>query len=142
MEQDPLSARRVQQPRGALDASGRLAEAEAAYRKALELAPQRVGAHATASSLNLLAQGRGDEALAEALREPEEWHRLWALAIIHHAAGRRAESDAALQELIAKHQDDVGLPDRDGVRRARRDGPRLRSGSSGRTSSGIPAFPK
>lgn len=29
--------------------------------------------------------------------------RLWALAIIHHAAGRPAEADAALRELIAKH---------------------------------------
>ena len=30
--------------------------------------------------------------------------RFWAQAIIHHAAGRHAESEAALQELIAKHQ--------------------------------------
>jgi tetratricopeptide (TPR) repeat protein len=52
---------------------------------------------------NLLAQGRHDEALAEALREPEEWARLWALAVIHHAAGHPAEVDAALRELIAKH---------------------------------------
>ncbi len=29
--------------------------------------------------------------------------RLWVLAIIHHAEGHRAESDAALQALIAKH---------------------------------------
>ena len=41
------------------------------------------------------------------MREPEEAFRLWALAIIHHAAGRRAESDAALQELIAKYQTDA-----------------------------------
>ena len=39
------------------------------------------------------------------LREPEEWARLWALAIIHHAEGHRAESDTALQALIAKYQD-------------------------------------
>ena len=82
--------------------AGRFAEAEAANRKALELAPQRAGSHGWLS-LNLLAQGRGDEALAEALREPEEWMRLWVLAIIHHAEGHRAESDAALQALIAKH---------------------------------------
>src|SRR6185436_1196197 len=36
------------------------------------------------------------------LRESEEWARLWALAIIHHAAGRPAEADAALRELIDK----------------------------------------
>ena len=31
---------------------------------------------------------------------------LYALAIIHHVAGRHPESEAALQELIAKHQGD------------------------------------
>jgi hypothetical protein len=56
---------------------------------------------------NLLAQGRGEEALVEAQQEPEELWRLWAGAIIHHAAGRHAESEAALQELIAKHQVDA-----------------------------------
>lgn len=40
----------------------------------------------------------------EALREPEEWERLCALAIIHDRQGRRAESDAALDALMAKHQ--------------------------------------
>ena len=30
--------------------------------------------------------------------------RLWAIAIIEHAAGRHTESDTALQELIAKYQ--------------------------------------
>src|SRR6185437_8986251 len=36
------------------------------------------------------------------------------------------KSDAALQALIAKYQLEAGLPSRDGVPRARRDGPRLR----------------
>ena len=58
--------------------------------------------HATLS-LTLLAQGRAEEALAEAMREPEEAFRLWALAIIHHALGHAAESDAALRELIEKY---------------------------------------
>jgi hypothetical protein len=60
--------------------------------------------------LNLLAQGRGDEASAEAAREPHEACRLWALAIIEHGAGRRTESDAALQELIAKYETDSAYP--------------------------------
>ena len=95
--------RRPTQPRHARsDAAGRFAEAEAAYRKALELAPQRVATRAFLS-LTLLAQGRGEEALAEAMREPDELFRLWALAIVHHALGHRAESDAALEELIEKH---------------------------------------
>ena len=106
VEQDPLSAATYNVLAYALDASGRRAEAEAAYWKALELAPQRANSRATLA-LNLLAQGRGAEALAEVLREPLEWMRLWALAIIQWAAGRPTESEAALQELIAKHSADA-----------------------------------
>jgi len=105
LAQDPLSARTYYHLGNALDATGRLAEAEAAFRKALELSPQIAATRATLS-LNVLAQGRGEEALAEALREPDEGFSLYATAIIHHVAGRRAESDAALQELIAKYEMD------------------------------------
>jgi tetratricopeptide (TPR) repeat protein len=42
--------------------------------------------------------------LAAAQQEPEEWERLRIRAIIDQAAGRYAESEAALHELIAKHQ--------------------------------------
>jgi TolB-like protein/Tfp pilus assembly protein PilF len=102
LEQDPLNAASYRNLGFVLDKSGRRAEAEAVYRKALELAPQGGLARAWLA-LNLLAQGRSAEALAEVLREPEGWARLWALAIIQWAVGRRAESEAALQELIAKH---------------------------------------
>jgi hypothetical protein len=65
------------------------------------LAPQRVATHALLS-VALMDQGRGGEALEEAGREPEAAFRLWALTILHHAMGHRAESDAALRELIEK----------------------------------------
>ena len=58
-------------------------------------------------ALNLLAQGRSDDALAEALQEPEEICRLCALSVIHHSAARRVEADAVLHELIAKHAGDA-----------------------------------
>jgi len=103
--QDPLRAAGYQNLGVVLDASDRLAEAEAAYRQALELAPQREGSRAFLA-LNLIAQGRRDEALAEVSREPNEGFRLCAIAIIEHAAGRRTESDTALQALIAKYQTD------------------------------------
>ena len=44
--------------------------------------------------------------MAEAAREPDEAFRTFAISIIHHALGRGAESDAALQELIEKHAED------------------------------------
>jgi len=48
----------------------------------------------------MLDRGRPDEALAEALKEPAEWARLWALAVIHHRGGRSEESRRALEKLI------------------------------------------
>ena len=54
-------------------------------------------------SLVLLAQGRSEDALAEATRESDEAYRLWALACTYHGVGRAAESDAALRELIEKY---------------------------------------
>lgn len=102
LEQDPLSAAAYINLGGMLHAADRLTEAEAAYRKGLELAPQRSGAHAYLA-LTLLAEGRGKEALAEAVGEPDEGFRLWASAIVHHALGHEAESEAALQEQIEKH---------------------------------------
>ena len=98
-EQDPLNTATYTNLGVALHAADRLTEAEGAYRKALELAPQRVNTSAFLS-LTLLAQGRVDEALVEAMREPNEQIRLWALAIVHHALGHGAESEAALRELI------------------------------------------
>jgi len=82
--------------------AGRPADGEAALRKSLELAPQGAATHAWLAIL-LLTQGRSDEALAEALREPEDWGRLFACAVIQHAAGRAAEAEAALRELEDKH---------------------------------------
>ncbi|HEX5032012.1 MAG TPA: hypothetical protein VFX78_11215, partial [Candidatus Eisenbacteria bacterium] len=77
-------------------------ESEAALRKELELAPQ---GRATLS-LALLALGRGEEALEEAVREQDEPFRLWALAVIHHALGHPPESEAALEDLVEKYAGD------------------------------------
>jgi TolB-like protein/Tfp pilus assembly protein PilF len=106
IDQDPLSAGAYHNLGNALHAAGRLAEAEQAHRKTLEFSPQQVMTRYLLA-LNLLAQGRSEEALTEALREPHEAYRLCALAIIHHAAGRQVEADAALHELIAKRGDDA-----------------------------------
>jgi Flp pilus assembly protein TadD len=100
--QDPLESSTYNMLGLVLAGADRLAEAEQAHRKTLELTPERAYTHSNLGRL-LVAQGRGDEALGEALREPQQWARLEALAIIYHTAGRLAEADAALQELIAKH---------------------------------------
>jgi tetratricopeptide (TPR) repeat protein len=105
-EQDPLSASTYFNLGIALCVADRLAEAEAAFRKVLELTPQRALTRAY-FSLVLLALDREEDAVAEALRESEEPYRLWALAIVHHVLGRRAESDEVLRELIKKYAEEA-----------------------------------
>ena len=102
VEQDPLSAAAFGNLGLALEAAGRLADADLARRKALDLAPQRTSTRAHLA-LTLLARGQYEEALAEAMREPEAVWRMRALAIIHHAARHPTEADDALRELIAKY---------------------------------------
>ncbi len=106
LEQDPLSGAAYHNLGWILHDADRLTEAVEAYRKALELAPQRIITHAH-FALTLLAQGRGEEALSEAKREPDKTYRLWALAIVHHSMGRAADSDAALQQMIENADTDA-----------------------------------
>ena len=98
LEQDPLSAPSYQHLGIALEYLDRLAEAEDAFRRSLDLAPQKIITRALLS-VTLARQGRHDEALAEARLEPDDVFRLWALAIAHTARGRE-ESDVALRRLV------------------------------------------
>jgi TolB-like protein/Tfp pilus assembly protein PilF len=99
LEQDPLCAAAYLNLGIMLHAAGRLTEAEEALRMAVELNPGGVADHGYLS-LDLLEQGRNEEALAEAVREPDEPFRLFVLAIVHHETGHRAESDEMLRRLI------------------------------------------
>ena len=101
VEQDPLSSIRYSQLGFSLRLAQRYAEAEVAYRKSLELAPQRVAAHLVLAIV-LCEAGRLDEALLEAKAEPAPWARLTGLAVVHHALGHAAEADAALRQLEAE----------------------------------------
>jgi serine/threonine-protein kinase len=98
-EQDPLSARSYIYLALPLHASGRLAEAEVALRKAVELAPERAAIR-NSLALVLLDQDRRDEALAEAQAEPDPIFRAQAVAMVAHALGRTEEAEEALAELI------------------------------------------
>jgi len=108
LEQDPLSASAYSNLATALHAEDSFEESEHAFQKALELAPQSTFARAF-FSMTLLSQGRGEEALAEAMREPDEVIRLWALGIIQHALGRREDSDKSLRDLIERGAADAAF---------------------------------
>jgi TolB-like protein len=86
-------------------AAGRLSEAEAAARKTLQISPAFGEGHLTLGEV-LLLEGNFQGALAEMQREP--WARNLGLAMVYHAFGRRAESDAALAQAVREHaQDDA-----------------------------------
>jgi serine/threonine-protein kinase len=78
---------------------GRLAEAEAETRHMIELSANGIFSHGVLSCI-LLLQGRNEEALAAAQKEPEKMYRLQSLTAAHHALGQKRESDAALQAMI------------------------------------------
>ncbi len=85
--------------------SGRLDEAIASYRMALRLAPGRVGTQYNVGEI-LLRKGDAAGALVEMRHEPEENWRLMGVTMALHSLGRKADSDAALAELIGKFDKD------------------------------------
>jgi TolB-like protein/Tfp pilus assembly protein PilF len=83
-------------------ALGRFDDAEAAARKAVELAPQGSDLHLGVAYV-LLAKGKPDEALAEVrLAEDAVW-RLAMEAMVYHALGRTADADATLAQFREKY---------------------------------------
>jgi len=100
---DPLNPRGyVMLARGYLYA-GRLDEAIASLRTALRLRPDYAGAQSMIGDA-LLLKGEPAAALAAIQTEPSELWRRIGLPMVYHALGRKAESDAALDELIQKHE--------------------------------------
>jgi TolB-like protein/DNA-binding winged helix-turn-helix (wHTH) protein/Flp pilus assembly protein TadD len=85
---------------------GRNGEASAALQKAQELNPQLSSLH-LAFGENLLSKGQLQGALEEMEKETGEWEKLTGEVLAYHALGRRGESDKALKELIATHQNDA-----------------------------------
>ena len=100
--QDPLGAAIWHNVGLIAHAAGQLEESEQAFRKALELIPQRFLSGALLS-LVLMDQGRTDEARRCAEGEPEEFWRLWALAMVDFTGKRHDEADGALATLLTKH---------------------------------------
>ena len=80
--------------------AGRLAEAQTAYRKALDLIPTRSGLHADLGVV-LLATGEREQTLQEISREQDTGIRETALAGAYYALGRITESRSALTRLEA-----------------------------------------
>jgi len=78
---------------------GRLAEAEAAIRRTLEISPTFSKAHYFLGVAQLL-RGQTEMALAEITKETDEGSHLSGLAIAYFALGRKSDSDAALAQVL------------------------------------------
>jgi TolB-like protein len=78
---------------------GRLEEAEAAIRRTLEINPLFTRAHYFLACV-LLARGEPQAALAEMLKEKQDRTRLSGSAMAYFALGRKADSDAALAQML------------------------------------------
>ena len=82
--------------------AGRYADAEAAYRRLLEIEPSFAWTHAYLAK-TLLAEGKTEAAVAMARQEPEESSRLDILPIALFATGQTREADEALHILETKY---------------------------------------
>jgi tetratricopeptide (TPR) repeat protein len=102
---DPLRADSFLDLGYLLYVAGRYDRAQAELQKALDLNPQAAFAHFTLG-LILIAEGKPQQALAEIEKEPSDWAKLTGQALVYRALGREQDSNAALAQLIAKHDTD------------------------------------
>ena len=100
--QDPVSPTRHSNLSYFHRLAGHWEKAIASNHTLLQLSPGSIGAHYEIG-VSLLFQGKAQAALEEMQQEPSEPFRLAGLAMAHHVLGQAAESDAALEQLIAKY---------------------------------------
>ena len=81
---------------------GRMAEAEAAMRRVLEISPTFTWAHYGLGTV-LLLRSQPEAALAEYLKEPSDRGRLQGSVMAYSALGRKADSDAALAQTLKQY---------------------------------------
>ena len=102
LEQDPLNPMCYLFLSSVQLRRGRLAEAEAAIRRALDISPT-YAAGPYALGLVLLSRNQPEAALAEMRKEPIESVRLIGSALASFALGLKVDSDAALAQLLKSY---------------------------------------
>jgi TolB-like protein/thioredoxin-like negative regulator of GroEL len=99
LAQDPLSAAAHVALSYVQLSRGHLAESEAALRRALEISPTGSRVHYILGIV-LLVRGEPQAALTEMLKEKDEGVSLAGSAMAYFALGRKADSDAALTQML------------------------------------------
>ncbi len=107
LAQDPLNAESLTILASAYGFD-RLAEAEAAYRRALEIRPNIVYGHYNIGMV-LLEGGDAPGALREIQQEANDDGRREGLAIANYALGKKSESDAALADMLREDANSSAL---------------------------------
>jgi tetratricopeptide (TPR) repeat protein len=105
VRRDPVNAKALNNLGYLQRMAGRYDAAIASYRTVLSLSPNRGGAHAQLGTA-LMQKGDAPAALAEIEQEKTEAWRMVGLPMAYCALGRRADADAALNAVIAKHEKD------------------------------------
>jgi TolB-like protein len=100
IERDPLNAGAYRSRGYIRYVAGRLEAAESDARRALELSPSLTGGHYVLT-LILIARHKFADLLAVASADAGPGHRA-GLALAYQALGRRAEADAALQDMVTQ----------------------------------------
>jgi len=98
LDRDPLNTFLLFNLATTLYRAGNYADAEASYRRLIEIAPKFAWAHGYLAK-NLLADGKPAAALEILEQERDEGDRLDQLPMVLWALGRKNESDAALKTL-------------------------------------------
>jgi tetratricopeptide (TPR) repeat protein len=100
VELDPLATAPLNNLARILWYEGKLDEADATARKAVEVQPNSASSRRW-QVLIAAKRGDGETALRQAQLEPDEGYRRFELAVAQHARGDQTAADAALDDLIA-----------------------------------------
>jgi len=98
---DPVNAQARAFLASSLSNSGKWEESRAEYAREIELTPSAPNSYA-AIGMTYLSEGQPEEAATAAQKDAADWARLLTMSCARWAQKRVPESDAALQELIAK----------------------------------------
>lgn len=104
LTQDPLSSAVWHNLGLICHSAGLLAESEKAFRRALDLSPQRLVTSAMLAMV-LADEGRAAESIQLAESEPDPFWRLWSLAIVRSMNGEADQADEALAAVLDVHED-------------------------------------
>jgi tetratricopeptide (TPR) repeat protein len=105
---DPLQASAYEEAGWTYLRLNRFAEAEAAFRRMLEISPSYSGGHRELG-IALLLEGKTGDSLTAMEKETPLGGRAAGMAVVYHALHRRSEADAEFAKLESEHSGDMAM---------------------------------